>query len=231
MVRLTPEFVIRSLSPFLGDDRRQRIDDVVSRRLGGITVVLEAPYDPHNGAAVIRTAEALGLVHLHIVPGPSGFSFSRRITVGCEKWMSIQRHKSISDCLMMLKTAGFSLWAAVPPSRSISSAEIDTLPAFKPIAIVIGNEHDGLSDTARALCDGNCHLAMYGFSESLNLSVSAALMLEQLVRTRRNALAAQSPSLTTDLALPIQAQLTAWYYSKSVRAAGEIVWNQLQRNA
>ena len=186
---LCPEAIVETLLPHLRPARVRRVDRVIAQRLASVTVVLERPYDPHNGAAVLRTAEALGLLDVHVIRGDDDFAFSRKVTVNAHKWLNVYIHDDTTSCLQGLRERGYRLWAALPPALgSIPVGPGEALVPRAPTALVFGNEHAGLTQRAIAGCDGRFHLPMYGFTESFNLSVSVALGIAPLVAARRRIL-------------------------------------------
>jgi tRNA (guanosine-2'-O-)-methyltransferase len=219
--RLVPSLVIGALTPHLSSQRRRRIGRVVAQRLVSVTVVLERLGDPHNGAAVLRTCEALGLHHVHVVPGPDGFEFAYKVTQRADKWIDVYRHVSSESCMAWLRRARFRCFAAVPPALGKCFSSID-VPVDQPVALVFGNEHDGLSEKIKASCDGVFHLPMFGFCQSLNLSVSVALALEQVTRARRQRLGRPG-----DLPDALREQLEAAFYARSCDCAAELVLRRL----
>jgi len=233
--RLSPEVVIRAISPFLSEGRKRRIEQVVRRRLMSVTVVLENLYDPHNGAAVLRTCEALGLLHVHVIEGSEPFSFSRKVSKSAHKWLNVYRHSSSESCLQYLRSSGFICWAAVPPAadmerrlparREMKSplAPLDSA-AKHPLALVFGNEHAGLSDKALSLSDQRFAIPLPGFTESLNLSVAVGIALEQAVGRRRHYLG-QAGDLAPD---PLH-RLRAAYYALSTAHAVPLIMQYLAR--
>lgn len=217
---LTPRRVIEWIAPALSARRRRRIDAVVVRRLASVTVLLEGVHDPHNLAAVVRSCEAFGLLHLHVVPdAEQGFSLSRRVTQSADKWIDIYVHEDAPAALSFLRRSGFTCWAALPPplqgKRRVSRGGV---VVDRPLALVLGNEHAGLSTAARALCSERFHLPMYGFTESFNVSVSAALALQDAVERRRAHLGREG-----DLPDEARERLRATYYARSVRHAPDLV--------
>lgn len=189
-----------------------------------VTVVIERPYDPHNGAAVLRTAEALGLTHVHIIEGEEGFRFSRKVTISAHKWLDIYVHRDTPSCVAMLREAGFERWAALPPdvragkARGVLLQPGVGLQLHRPVALFLGNEHAGLSPEAVAGCDVRFSLAMQGFSESYNLSVSAALALQLVCAARRAQLGRPG-----DLPEAALGRLRAAYYARSTRHAVQVL--------
>jgi tRNA (guanosine-2'-O-)-methyltransferase len=218
--------VIRSLSPLLTRRRLQRIERVLRRRLVSVTVVLEQIFDPHNAAAVLRTCEALGLQHVHVVrdSGERGIGFSRRVTRSAHNWLEIYCHDSIEACLEQLSGWGFERWAAVPPQPSPGpqGAAPPAPDPARPAALVFGNEHSGLSPAALAACPGRLVIPMFGFTESFNLSVSVALALGRVTEARRRWLG--QPGDLDDEQLK---RLRAGYYAASAQHAAKVIIRQL----
>ena len=211
------ERVIEALSPIMADSRRARLDEVVAGRLAGVAVVLENLHDPHNGGAALRSCEAFGLLSIYVVG--QALTFSERVTQGCEKWLDVEERPSIEALAPSLKARGFQLCAAVPNAK----LPIEALDPRTPAAFLIGNEHEGLSPAARALCDVEYALPMHGFSESVNLSVATALTIYTHTRRRREALGRPG-----DLDEADALRLRASYYARSVEGAAAIVRRNLR---
>jgi tRNA (guanosine-2'-O-)-methyltransferase len=203
-----------ALAPLLTDERRERIDAAVAARLGGLRLVLENLHDPHNGAAVLRSAEAFGIQRVDVVEAAEPFRFSSVVTQGCEKWLDVVRHPTLEAALAVLRAGGFALYAAVPGA----GATVDDLDFARPAAVLIGNEHDGLSAAARAAADREFEIPMAGMTRSLNLSVAAALVAERAAAARRRALGGGG-----DLDPETRLALRARFYAASVRGAEAVV--------
>ncbi len=163
-------------------ERWAKIEGVLNRRLGAVRVVVENLHHPHNMSAVLRTCEALGIQHVHAVETAEDFTFSRRITLGAHKWLSLHRHDAFSPCAAELKALGFRLYAAMLDPAALPLEEV---PVDEPVALVLGNEKDGVSPAARALCDGAYIIPMAGFAQSFNISVAAAVSLYSITRRAR----------------------------------------------
>ena len=181
IARLSPDVVIGALAPIVSVDRMARIDEVLATRLASVVGVVEDVYDPFNGAAVIRTSEALGLQGLHVVEPGLRFQAAKGVTRGCHRWMTVERWSTTRGCVAALHARGFRVYATAPGA----TVSIDTVDVSTPIAVVFGNEHTGLPADSVAACDGAIALPMHGFTQSFNLSVSAALALAQLATRRR----------------------------------------------
>jgi tRNA (guanosine-2'-O-)-methyltransferase len=203
--------------------RRERIERVLRHRLLSVTVVLENLHDPHNAAAAIRTCEGVGLVHVHVVGTSEPFFCSRKVSLNAHKWLSVYLHRDIDDCLGLLGEAGYSCLAAVPPRIDASPAPAEMEVAVDgPVALLYGNEHMGLSRRALDLADGRFSYPMYGFCESLNISVSVAVTLSRVVERRRRALGRSG-----DLPPGLEERLRAAYYAQSTPHTAALVLRSL----
>lgn len=168
--------------------RLARVLDVLERRLGSVTTVMENLSDPHNVSAVLRTGEGLGLSELHVVEQPNKWEKNKQISMGAERWIEVVRYDGLARCLGHLSAQGFSLWAAdVGPG----CVPVDELPVEGKVALVFGSEHSGLSKRALSLTDGRFTIPMSGMVESFNVSVSAALALYDVATRRRHLLTAR----------------------------------------
>jgi len=172
------QVVLDALGPILTDERKARLEQSIRGRLGGVAVLLENLSDPHNGGAALRSCEAFGLLSVYVVGQP--LRFSERVTQGCDKWLDIHEHRTLKVA-DELRARGCKLYAAVP-SATVTLESID--PAA-PAVFLVGNEHDGLTPEARALCDLEYTIPMHGFSESVNLSVATALTIYTHASRRR----------------------------------------------
>jgi len=209
-----PALVCAALAPLLVDGRRERLDAVVDARLGGLTVLIENLHDPRNGAAVLRSAEAFGIQRVDVIETVEPFRFSPMVTQGCEKWLDVVRHPTTAAALAALRAEGLALYAAAPGA----AATVQDLDFARPAALLIGNEHEGLSPAALAAADARFQIPMAGMTRSLNLSVAAALIAEHAAARRRQALGAPG-----DLPPAAQLALRARFYAASVRGAEAVI--------
>ncbi len=168
-----PEPIIALLEPLATDERRDRLRSVAALRLGSVTVVMDAPHDPHNGAAVLRSCDAFGVQRVHVVERTESFRARGAVAKGSENWVDVVRHAHVKDAVSELSRNGFVLVGTHPEGELVPSelARIDRL------ALVMGNEHDGICEALRAACRRHVRIPMRGFVESLNVSVSAATLL------------------------------------------------------
>jgi tRNA (guanosine-2'-O-)-methyltransferase len=164
--------------------RTQRLTEVLQRRQPDLTIVLENVHDPHNIAAVLRTADAVGLLDIHLVYTFEDVpkAFARSTSAGSGKWLNWTLHESIESCYQALADAGMKILAtALKPGGS----DLYGTNLTQPTAIVFGNEMRGLSQDAIELADATMYIPMTGMVESLNISVSCAVTLFEAFRQRR----------------------------------------------
>jgi tRNA (guanosine-2'-O-)-methyltransferase len=209
-----PATACAALAPLLLEERRARIDAAVASRLGGLRVVIENLHDPHNGAAVLRSVEAFGIQRVDVIESFEPFRFSSTVTQGCEKWLDVVRHKTLEAAISALRRDGFVIYAAVPGA----AASVDDLNFSRPAAVMVGNEHEGLTGAAIDAADRVFSIPMPGMTTSLNLSVATALIAQRAAALRRRALRTEG-----DLDASEQLALRARFYAASVRGAAAVV--------
>jgi tRNA (guanosine-2'-O-)-methyltransferase len=168
---LDPETVIRLLEPMVLDERRSRLQEVIGRRLTSVTVVLDGPHDPHNGAAVMRSCDAFGVQALHVIERYEPFLAAKTVARGTEKWVDVHVYPDTPPLARALE--GFELVA----TEATGDLAPEDLPGIEKLALVVGNEREGIAKDLRALCRRAVRVPMRGFVDSLNLSVSTAILL------------------------------------------------------
>lgn len=176
----TAEGVIAVLEPLVLSPRRERVRSVVGKRLGSVTVLMDAPHDPHNGAAVMRSCDAFGVQELHVVPRDEPFLVSGGVAKGTERWIDVIRHPTPLHATRALLERGFELVATHPAGELLPAG----LAGIERLALVLGNEHDGICGALQQAAGRSVRIPMRGFVESLNVSVSAAVLLEAATRGR-----------------------------------------------
>ena len=145
-------------------------------------MVLEDIYQAQNASAVIRSAECMGIQEIHIIENTNPYQLNPSVVQGASKWMDILRYKkaganNTEDCLQGLRRRGYRLLAMTLRENSTSLDEVDVA---EPLALCFGSEEPGLSEVAHAMADEFVQIPMLGFTQSLNLSVSAGISLYQL---------------------------------------------------
>jgi len=173
------QIICDRLQDYVTTRRKERIQQMIERRLHSIQAVLESPYDPHNAAAVVRNCEGFGVLNLDIIDTYHNAIKSPGVTQGAFHWLNIRAHDSLEDYLSR-KSNTLLLGAVMDGEYALQDVPID-----KPVSVILGNEHAGLSDAALQACDLTYRIPMYGMSESFNLSVSAGISLYELTKKRR----------------------------------------------
>lgn len=175
------EEMLGIVGPMLSVDRKLRLENVLHSRTFSLTPILEGIYDVGNILAVCRSTEALGIGSVSIVSS-KGLSFkaSGRTSGGALKWQHVEQFTSTSEALKAAKDKGYRILTTAFEGAYPLSHYDWTIPT----AVVFGNEREGVSDAARALADGSVYVPMYGFTESLNISVAAAMVMSHAVADR-----------------------------------------------
>jgi tRNA (guanosine-2'-O-)-methyltransferase len=187
----TAEEVIATLEPFVRPERAARLTQVIEARLGSVTVLMDAPHDPHNAAAVLRTCDAFGLPELHVIPRVEALLVAKTISKGTERWVDIVEHPTVAGAVEALTSQDFTL-VATHPEGELRPEDLAHLPR---VALVLGNERDGLCDELMSAASTSVRVPMRGFVESLNMSVAAAVLLAAATRGRAGDLALADRSL------------------------------------
>lgn len=175
--------------------RITRVEQVLSQRHPDLRVVLEEVTNTHNASAVARTCDAAGILHVDIIYAePEIFPVNEAISTRAEKWLELTRHTSTRQCLLGLKEKGYKIAATHLGQGAVAFTEVDYA---RPIALVFGNESDGISQEALELADHVIKIPMFGMAQSLNLSVSVGIILYEALKQRAVNPSYSKPSLTT----------------------------------
>ena len=171
------------MKTFTNFKRQERIKKVMEQRRDDVVLVLENLSEETNISAILRTAESFGMGLVYIVyPKGKKPKLSKNVSSGANKWLNIKYYTSITTCINQLKKQGFRIIAAVV-DPSLSDILWNTKFMGK-VAIVVGNEAKGLSNRAQKLSDHKIYLPMLGLTESLNVSVAAALFIYEVIRQK-----------------------------------------------
>ncbi|MCU0682293.1 MAG: RNA methyltransferase [Polyangiaceae bacterium] len=175
------EAVAQALAPFATAERVARLREVAAGRVTALTVLMDAPHDPHNGAALVRTLDAFGVHALHVVEAEGRpFLLTPSVSRGAHKWVDLRLHARVDEAITALRAAGHTLVAAEPQGELLPP-DLARLP--RP-CLVVGSEHEGIRPALRAACARSVRVPMRGFSESLNLGVTAAVLLSHALAGR-----------------------------------------------
>ena len=169
----------------LTSERVQRFHTVASHRLHDI-VVLENIHDPHNAAAALRNCDAFGIQEVHVIFQTEKMfnpeKLGKLTSASANKWLEVKTWESSSECYSSLKKEGFYI-AATAIDIKAQSFDSFHLPTQKT-AFIFGNEGYGISETAKKMADTLLYLPMYGFVDSLNLSVTVGVVTHYIAQKR-----------------------------------------------
>lgn len=184
--------VLNHLSQFVSDHKKAFIEKVLDQRTRYVTVVLENIYQSQNASAAVRTCECLGLQDVHIVEDTARYQLNIRVLKGSYKWMNLKRYhrpgvNNAEECFSQLRQQGYRILVADPSEDGIPIDELD--PASGKMALVFGNELHGASAYSLKHSDQRIRIPMFGFTESLNVSVSVAICLNTLLGKLRRSTA------------------------------------------
>ena len=169
--------LLADLEGYLTGERKARFAEVLSRRTRFLTVALEDVYQLHNASAVVRSCDVFGIQDAHLIEGRFGRRVDKKIAMGAQRWVDIHRYASSADCIEYLRSRGYRIVATTPSTTAVA------LPEFaldKPVALFFGTEKAGLTPEVLRMADDAIYIPMAGFTESLNISVAAAIILQQL---------------------------------------------------
>lgn len=171
------------LKNFITPHKQVVIERVLCKRTRFFSLVLENIYKPHNAGAVVRTADCFGIQDLHVIEKEPGYKINPYVSRGAGQWVDIHRHQAtdragVEACFDLLRKKGYTIVVTSP--QQAGSIPLADLHPNQPIALVFGNEHEGVSEAAKKAADGLVHIPMSGFTESFNISVSAAICLYAL---------------------------------------------------
>ena len=175
------------LEGYLTEKRKALFKKVLEDRTRHFTVVLEDIFQPHNASAVVRTCDIFGIQDVHAIENKYNNKISRHVAKGSQKWLSYNRYRDDRDntksCLASLKEKGYQIIATTPHNDSCLLQDFDVT---KKSAFVFGVEAEGVSETVTENADGFLKIPMVGFTESLNISVAAAIILQEVTSKLRN---------------------------------------------
>lgn len=212
--------LIKYLKSFFTTSKLDIIEEVLSKRTNYLTVVIEDIYQSQNASAVVRSCDCFGIQNVYFVENKNKYHVNPRVTMGATKWVSVRRftsspqHNASSTCIEELKGKGYRIVATSPHDKQCTP---HTIPIDKPLAVFFGNEKEGLSDYVMKQADAHLYIPMYGFTESLNISVSAAMVMKDLYERVVN------ESIEWQLSEEEKNELRLEWLSKSLRKSDYII--------
>jgi tRNA (guanosine-2'-O-)-methyltransferase len=169
--------LLAHLETFLTPRRIALFDKVIAQRTNHFTVATQDVYQLHNTSAVIRSCEVFGIQNIHVIEERKPKRIDREIAMGAQKWVDVNRYATSKECIKELKAKGYQIVATMPYGES---TKLKDFSIEKPSAIFFGTEKDGLSEEILDQADSRIQIPMFGFTESLNISVSAAIILQHI---------------------------------------------------
>ncbi|MGB5662417.1 TrmH family RNA methyltransferase, partial [Eudoraea sp.] len=165
------------LESYITPERLKRFNEVLRERTNYITVAIEDVFQMHNASAVIRSCDVFGIQNAHIIEDRFGQRLDKNIAMGAQKWVDIERYTAVESCIGNLRGDGYKIIATTPNNNSTL---LEDFKLEDKVALFFGTEKEGLSPEVLDQADGYLKIPMCGFSESLNISVSAAIILYNL---------------------------------------------------
>jgi len=164
------------------EKRIKKIRAVIQKRQPSLKIILENIHDPHNVSAIFRTCDAAGIFKVSLLYNSEPFpKIGKQSSASAFKWIEREKFKSVEECYKQLRSEGYKIYAS---SISEGTKDLYEIDFTEKSAIVMGNEHRGVSKEAEDLADEKFYIPMYGMVQSLNVSVSAAITIYEALRQR-----------------------------------------------
>ena len=205
--------LLEHLESFLSPRRRQLFKQVIDQRTDYFTVATQDVYQLHNTSAVIRSCDVFGIQNVHVVEEINRKKIDREIAMGAQKWVDINRYTSTKSCIETLKSKNYRI-TATSPHKGTNFHEFDI---STPAALFFGTEREGLSEEVLQEADEFIQIPMCGFTESLNISVSAAIILQHLTSRLRKS------NLNWEFSEEEKLQKRFQWAQKNLKNSGEII--------
>ena len=178
--------LVAYLGQYITAHKKSAIERVLAQRTRFFTVVLEDIFKPHNASAVLRTCDCFGIQDIHLIEKTDTYKVNPFVTRGAAQWVDLHKYytpegSAVDDCFGRLRSEGYEIYGTSPAPDSLSIHDLPLIPNQK-VALVFGNEHEGISEEVKSKVDGLVHIPMRGFTESFNISVSASIFLYELMK-------------------------------------------------
>jgi len=175
--------LVEYLETYLTKNRIERFNKVLDNRTKHFTVATEDVYQLHNTSAVMRSCDVFGIQELHVIEERNVKRIDREIAMGAQKWVDLVRHHSTKEAIKAIKAQGYQIVATTPHEEECDLVDFDFT---KKSCFFFGRETQGLSDEVMKAADCFLKIPMVGFTESLNISVSAAIILQAVTQKMRS---------------------------------------------
>lgn len=213
----TNDKILEEFYNIISDNKKEMFDRIASERTKHFTVVMENIYQEHNASAVLRSCDCFGIQELHVIEKDNQYKVQRDIALGAGRWVDMYNYDKgdspTVDCISKLKEKGYRIVATTPHTNDVTINEFDIT---QPFALVFGTERLGISDEIKEMADEFVKIPMYGFTESFNISVSAAISLN-VVRERL-----EKSNLNWKLSPEEQTELKIKWSRKILKAGTEL---------
>lgn len=211
--------IIKLLTNYVTEERLQILNKVLDERTSYISVVLEDIFQTHNASAVLRSCDCFGIQHVNFIENRYSYMENKDVAMGSSQWLSIsrfnQKENNTLDAIKAVRNAGYRIVATTPHTNDVLIKDLNLTKG--KIALFFGSEKPGLSDIVMQNADEFVRIPMYGFTESFNISVSAALCLYELTTRLRNS------DINWHLSLEERTELLAQWLKLSARSAEGLI--------
>jgi tRNA (guanosine-2'-O-)-methyltransferase len=206
--------LLKHLETFLTDSRKEKFERVLSQRTKHFTVATEDVFQLHNTSAVMRSCDVFGIQEIHIIEEQNSKRIDSEIAMGAQKWVDLNRYHSVNDCIDVLKGKGYQIVATTPHTNDCNLHEFDVT---KKSCFFFGRETEGLSEDVLNAADCFLKIPMVGFTESLNISVSAAIVLQHVTTKLKQT------NINWQLSEEEQLEKRLDWFKKTIKSYDEIV--------
>ena len=167
------------LSGFLSEERKEKFERHIRQRTRYVTIAVEDIFQPHNASAVLRSAECFGIQDVHVIENRNKYNPNPDVVMGAHKWLTLHKHNGTSEAIQALRKDGYRIVATTPHEKDCLVSELDLSKG--KVALIFGTELERISKSVIDEADEFVKIPMYGFTESFNISVSAAICLYELL--------------------------------------------------
>lgn len=210
---------VEYLREFVVDDKNALFDRLIRERTDYVTVVLEDLFQSHNQSAVMRSADCYGIQHVHLIENRNRYDTSSTVSQGAREWLTLHRHKQLENntraTIGELRAQGYRIIATTPHTNDVLIDELDLSKG--KMAFFFGTELTGLSEDVISCADEFVKVPMYGFTESLNVSVCAAIIMYSVTRRLRHS------DVEWQLQEDRKYEILFQWYKNAIKASGEIL--------
>lgn len=215
------EALYQEATQLISENKRELFDRLAPLRTRHIAVVLEDIYQSHNASAVLRSCDCFGVQDVHVIEAHNPFNPAGDVAVGSSKWVDYYAYSDTPSAYRRLREQGYRIVATTPHTDDTLITDLDI---SQPTALVFGTELTGLTQEAIDLADGYVKIPMYGFTESFNISVCAALSLFSLTSRLRT-----NPDIRWQLTPDQILDLKLNWCTQTIRDGEEVIKNLIKR--